>query len=249
MRHGVEGESIQVRDVTKRFAAGPPILDGIRFDVPAGSFVSIVGRSGCGKSTMLNILAGLLLPSSGQVLVGGAPVSGPGLDRGMVFQHASLFPWLTAAENIAFGPRNQGAPKPRRDAMTAELIELVRLTGYEQRYPSELSGGMQQRVAIARALALDPGILLMDEPFGALDELTREDMQHELLRIWTERRKTVVFVTHSISEAIFLSDTILVFGRNPGRIVKSVQVGLPRPRPRVSEQVLRLHELVYSALD
>ena len=245
----MQGKSIHVRDVTKRFAAGPPILDGISFEVPGGSFVSIVGRSGCGKSTMLNILAGLLPPSSGQVRIGSAPVSGPGLDRGMVFQHASLFPWLTAAENIAFGPRNQGVPKQRRDILAAELIELVRLTGYEQRYPRELSGGMQQRVAIARALALGPGILLMDEPFGALDELTREDMQHELLRIWTERRKTVVFVTHSISEAIFLSDTILVFGRNPGRIVKSVQVELPRPRPRVSEAVLRLHELVYSALD
>lgn len=224
-------------------------LKDVGFTIDTNEFVSIVGRSGCGKSTMLNLVAGLLLPSSGKVFVNERKVTGPGLDRGMVFQQASLFPWLTAIENIEFGPKNTGTPKEERRKLAKELIQLVRLPEFEKKYPRELSGGMQQRVAIARALALDPDILLMDEPFGALDQLTREDMQGELLRIWEERKKTVLFVTHSISEAIFLSDRILVFGTHPGFVKKEVTIDLPRPRHKASKEFLEYYEAIYETIN
>ena len=243
---------VDVAHVTKQFDAENPeqglALADVSFGVRTNEFVAIVGRSGCGKSTMLNIIAGLLDPTEGEVLINGKPVKGPGLDRGMVFQHASLFPWLTAIENIEFGPRNLGVPKEKRRELAQGLIELVRLKGFEDKYPRELSGGMQQRVAIARAMAMDPEILLMDEPFGALDQLTREDMQHELLRIWESHKKTVLFVTHSIIESVYLSDRVLVFAPHPGSVRKEFSITLPRPRQKSSTEFMRYYEEIYEAI-
>jgi ABC-type nitrate/sulfonate/bicarbonate transport system ATPase subunit len=243
---------VVVQHVVKQFASEDPdvglALEDVNFSVHTNEFVTIVGRSGCGKSTMLNIIAGLWTPTDGQVLINGRPIDGPGLDRGMVFQHSGLFPWLTAIENIEFGPRNIGTPKTERHALAQGLIELVRLKGFENKYPRELSGGMQQRVAIARAMAMDPEILLMDEPFGALDQLTREDMQRELLRIWETRKKTVLFVTHGIIEAIYLSDRVLVFNPKPGFVRKEFVVDLPRPRQKSSPDFMRYYEEIYGAI-
>ena len=243
---------IIVKHITKQFPGENPerelALYDVNFTVQTNEFVTIVGRSGCGKSTMLNIVAGLLSPTEGEVLINGRAVNGPGLDRGMVFQYSGLFPWLTAIENIEFGPRNVGMPKAERRALAQELIELVRLKGFENKYPRELSGGMQQRVAIARAMVLDPEILLMDEPFGSLDQLTREDMQRELLRVWETRKKTVLFVTHSIIEAIYLSDRILVFNPNPGFVKKGFVIELPRPRQKSYPDFMRYYEEIYEAI-
>ena len=243
---------IVIDHVTKEFVSREGeralALADVSFNVGANEFVSIVGRSGCGKTTLLNMVAGLLKPSSGGVLVNNRPVEKPGPDRGMVFQQAALFPWLTAIDNIEFGPRNQGVPKAERRRQAQALIELVRLSGFENKYPHELSGGMQQRVAIARALATDPEILLMDEPFGALDELTRSQMQDELLRIWEASRKTVLLVTHSIQEALFLSDRIIILSPHPGRLRKEVKVDLPRPRQRTSKEFLEYYEEVHNAI-
>lgn len=243
---------IVVKHITKQFPGENPerglALYDVNFTVQTNEFVTIVGRSGCGKSTMLNIAAGLLSPTKGEVLINGRAVNGPGPDRGMVFQYSGLFPWLTAIENIEFGPRNVGMPKAERRTLAQELIELVRLKGFENKYPRELSGGMQQRVAIARAMALDPEILLMDEPFGSLDQLTREDMQRELLRIWETHKKTVLFVTHSIIEAIYLSDRILVFNPDPGFVKKVFVIELPRPRQKSSPDFMRYYEEIYEAI-
>jgi len=244
---------VTAKNVTKRFGGGDSeeglAVRDVNFSVETNEFITIVGRSGCGKSTMLNIVAGLLSASSGQVTIDGRTVKGPGQDRSMVFQSASLFPWLTAIENIEFGPQNSGMPKQERRGLAQELIRLVRLEGFEKKYPRELSGGMQQRVAIARALAVDPTILLMDEPFGALDQLTREDMQHELLRIWQERKKTVMFVTHSITEAIFLSDRVFVFAPHPGYVKSEFRIELPRPRYKASSQFLEYYEAIYERIN
>jgi len=243
---------VVVTRVTKRFLGENPdvglALQNVSFSVHTNEFLAIVGRSGCGKSTMLNIVAGLLSPTDGEILINGRPIHGPGLDRGMVFQHSGLFPWLTAIENIEFGPRNMGMPKPERRTLAQELIDLVRLKGFENKYPRELSGGMQQRVAIARSMAMDPEILLMDEPFGALDQLTREDMQRELLRIWDTRKKTVIFVTHAILEAIYLSDRVIVFNPKPGFVRKEFIINLPRPRQKSSPQFMRYYEEIYEAI-
>jgi len=243
---------VDVQSITKRFDTEKSehalALSNVSFQVKTNEFVTIVGRSGCGKSTMLNIIAGLLSPTSGTVTIAGEPVDGPGLNRGMVFQQSSLFPWLTAIENIEFGPKNTGVPKGERRALARELIALVRLKGFEDKYPRELSGGMQQRVAIARAMAIDPDILLMDEPFGALDQLTREDMQRELLRIWETRKKTVLFVTHSIDEAVYLSDRVLVFAPHPGFIKKELTIRLPRPRLKSSTEFMKYHEDIYETI-
>jgi ABC-type nitrate/sulfonate/bicarbonate transport system ATPase subunit len=243
---------VVVRNVAKRFAGEDPdvglALEDVSFGVHTNEFVTIVGRSGCGKSTMLNIVAGLLTPTEGEILINGRPIDGPGLDRGMVFQHSGLFPWLTAIENIEFGPRNIGTPRAERRDLAQGLIDLVRLKGFEGKYPRELSGGMQQRVAIARAMAMDPEILLMDEPFGSLDQLTREDMQRELLRIWENRKKTVLFVTHGIIEAIYLSDRILVFNPKPGFVKAEFVVELPRPRQKSSPEFMKYYEEIYEAI-
>ncbi len=243
---------VDVRKISKQFDTSKEehslALSEVNFQVKTNEFVTIVGRSGCGKSTMLNIVAGLLSPSSGSVLISDKPVDGPGLDRGMVFQQSSLFPWLTALQNIEFGPKNTGVAKDIRRAQARELIELVRLKGFEHKYPRELSGGMQQRVAIARAMAVDPDILLMDEPFGSLDQLTREDMQRELLRIWETRKKTVLFVTHSISEAVYLSDRVLVFAPHPGFVKEEFIIDIPRPRQKSSTEFMTYYEDIYETI-
>ncbi len=202
----------------------------VDFDVKENDFVTILGPSGCGKSTMLRIVAGLDHPTSGRVLLDGRPVEGPGADRGMVFQSYTLFPWLTIEQNIRFGLRERGMPESQQKERAQYFIAKVGLRGVEQHFPKQLSGGMQQRTAIARALANDPKILLMDEPFGALDNQTRVLMQELLLGIWEAERKTVMFVTHDIDEAIFMANRVAVFSARPGRIKSEIAVNLPHPR-------------------
>ena len=205
-------------------------LEDINLTVRAGEFLAIVGPSGCGKSTLLDILAGLSPATSGDVLIDGVPVTKPALDRGIVLQGYSLLAWRTVRKNVEFGLEVKKIPKPERHAISDRYITLVGLTGFEDHFPHELSGGMQQRVALARALAYDPEILLLDEPFAAVDALTRENLQNELLRIWNETGKTIVFVTHSIEEATYLADRVAVLTTNPGTIRQVVDVHLPRPR-------------------
>jgi ABC-type nitrate/sulfonate/bicarbonate transport system ATPase subunit len=224
-------------------------LEPTNLAVAENDFITILGPSGCGKSTLLRIVAGLDRPSAGQVLLDGRAVAGPGPDRGMVFQSYTLFPWLTVSENIAFGLREKGVPPARRREIIGTYVERVGLCGFENHYPKQLSGGMQQRTAIARALANDPEILLLDEPFGALDNQTRALMQELLLGIWERERKTVLFVTHDIEEAIFLASRVVVMTARPGRIKAEVQVDLPHPRdyrmktsPQFSELKARLTE-------
>ena len=227
-------------------------LSAIDLDVDAGEFVSILGPSGCGKSTLLYIVGGFVAPSEGSVLVGGKAVTGPGPDRGPVFQEFALFPWKTVMGNVAYGLREAGMAKRPAEARAAGLIERVGLKGYEDFYPKELSGGMKQRVAIARTLAYDPAILLMDEPFGALDAHTRIRLQNDLLGLWERDRKTVLFVTHAVDEAVFLSDRVVVMSRQPGRIKAVVPIALPRPRlrsellldPRYQRMVIDLEEMI-----
>ena len=205
-------------------------LQPVDFEVRDNDFVTILGPSGCGKSTLLRIVAGLDFPSTGQVLLDGQPVLGPGADRGMVFQSYTLFPWLTIEQNIRFGLRERGMPESQQKERAQYFIAKVGLRGFEQHFPKQLSGGMQQRTAIARALANDPKILLMDEPFGALDNQTRVLMQELLLGIWEAERKTVMFVTHDIDEAIFMANRVAVFSARPGRIKSEIAVNLPHPR-------------------
>ena len=202
----------------------------VDFEVRENDFVTILGPSGCGKSTMLRIAAGLDFPTTGQVLLDGRAVDGPGADRGMVFQSYTLFPWLTVAQNIRFGLREKGVGEALQKERSDYFIAKVGLRGFENHFPKQLSGGMQQRTAIARALANDPKILLMDEPFGALDNQTRVLMQELLLGIWEAERKTVMFVTHDIDEAIFMASRVAVFSARPGRIKADIPVNLPHPR-------------------
>jgi ABC-type nitrate/sulfonate/bicarbonate transport system ATPase subunit len=205
-------------------------LDDISLSVEDGQFVSIVGASGCGKSTLLNIVGGLVIPTYGEVRLDGEAITGPGADRGMVFQSYTLYPWKTVRQNIEFGLSLRKAPRGQRRAISTELIGQMRLHGFEDAHPKALSGGMKQRVAIARALANDPKVLLMDEPFGALDAQTRVVMQELLTDIWERRRKTVLFVTHDIDEAVFLSDVVYVLTSRPGRVRLRLDVDLQRPR-------------------
>ena len=213
-----------------RGAAPVRALEPIALAVAENDFITILGPSGCGKSTLLRIVAGLDRPTAGRVLLHGREVRGPGADRGMVFQSYTLFPWLTVGENIAYGLREKGMPAPERDSVAAAYIDKVGLRGFENHYPKQLSGGMQQRTAIARALANDPAILLLDEPFGALDNQTRGLMQEMLLGIWEREHKTVLFVTHDIEEAIFLASRVMVMTARPGRIKAQVPVDLAHPR-------------------
>jgi len=199
-------------------------LSDINLDVRTGEFITLVGPSGCGKSTLLDLLCGLATPSSGQILVNGRPVEGPGLDRGIVFQQYALFPWRTALGNIEFGLEAKGVPRTERRARARSFLAMVGLGDFEHHYPHELSGGMKQRVAIARSLSYDPEILLMDEPFAALDEETRESLQRELLGIWQRTGKTIVFITHSIDEAVFLGQRVAVMAARPGRIKAIVDI-------------------------
>jgi NitT/TauT family transport system ATP-binding protein len=226
-------DAITVKAIGKRYASrhGPvTALDDVTFAIGEGEFVAVVGPSGCGKSTLLKILAGLLPATGGQALLRGTPIAGPRRDIGVVFQSPVLFPWRTVLDNVLLPVDVQRLDRKRHQQAALDLITLVGLGGFEHRYPWELSGGMQQRVAITRALVHDPAMLLMDEPFGALDAMTREHMNLELQRIWIERKKTVLFITHSIPEAVFLADRVLVMTARPGRLLDDVRVDLGRPR-------------------
>jgi NitT/TauT family transport system ATP-binding protein len=220
---------LSVAGLSKRFGPLEALRD-ITFDVAAGEFIAIVGPSGCGKTTFLRLVAGLEPATAGEVRIDGRVVRSPGGDRGFVFQQDSLLPWRTVFANAMIGPEVAGADGEREKRRTLDLLKLVGLAGFENYFPRQLSGGMRQRVNLARALAIDPEILLMDEPFSALDAQSREIMQTELLRIWEQGRKTVLFVTHQIDEAVFLSDHVFVFGRRPGRVQDRVVIDLPRPR-------------------
>lgn len=224
---------IKVDNVVLRYGHGDNAvlaLDGISFQVERNEFCVIVGPSGCGKSSLLYLIAGLEDRTDGMIRVGGKPVTEPGPDRGMVFQAYTLFPWLTVAENVEYGPKRKGiAPAARKDIVDHFLSE-VGLAKFAKHYPAQLSGGMKQRVAIARALANDPEVLLMDEPFGALDSQTRHSMQKLLLKVWDHTKKTVLFVTHDIDEAILLADRVFVMSGRPGQIKKEIRVDIPRPR-------------------
>jgi len=205
-------------------------LQEIDLEIPRGQFVCLLGPSGCGKSTLLNAIAGFAAPTSGRIVADGVPVAGPGPERGMVFQEYALFPWMTVEQNVGFGLEIKGMARAQITQRVAGLLKLLSLEDFAKRYPKDLSGGMRQRVAIARVLALDSPILLMDEPFGALDALTRRNLQDELLRLWAELKKTVIFVTHSIEEAIYLADRIVVMTYRPGTIKRDMLVELPRLR-------------------
>ncbi|MCS7060681.1 MAG: ABC transporter ATP-binding protein [Anaerolineae bacterium] len=205
-------------------------LQPVHLDVRAGEFVCLLGPSGCGKSTLLNLVAGLEAPTTGQVIANGKPVTGPGPDRALIFQDGALFPWLDVRGNVEFGLRQAGLSKHERRRIAQRWIDAVHLSGFERSFTHELSGGMRQRVAIARALAIDPDILLMDEPFGALDAMTRDLMHRELEGLWQTTRKTVLFVTHNVREAVALGDRVLVLAPRPGRIIAEFVIDLPRPR-------------------
>ena len=207
-------------------------LSNISLSVEEGAFVSILGPSGCGKSTLLYIVGGFVSPTSGTAKMKGKPITGPGTDRGPVFQEFALFPWKSVLGNVMYGPLQQGMNSAKAEARALELIAMVGLTGFEKFYPKELSGGMKQRVALARTLAYGPEVLLMDEPFGELDAHTRTRLQNDLLEIWERDRKTVLFVTHSVEEAVFLSDKVVMMSRSPGRIREVIDIDLPRPRRR-----------------
>ena len=214
-------------------------MRNVSFSVEPSEFLCIVGRSGCGKTTLLNILAGFLTPAEGEIRIGGKTVAGYGLDRGIVFQDfAQLFPWRTALGNVAFGLEMKGVPKAERETIAMKQLELVKLEKFARSYPHHLSGGMQQRVAIARALAYSPAVLLMDEPFAALDALTREEMQRLLADVWRETRKTVIYVTHNVAEAVYLADRVIVMTPHPGTVKAEVPVRLSRPRDPLSVEFL-----------
>ena len=243
--------SLSLRQVGKRYRIGGqelPVLQRIGLEVARGEFLGIVGASGCGKSTLLRLIAGLDAQFEGEILIEGRPVDGPGVERGLVFQDHRLFPWLTVSQNIALGLDALDLPAHERRARIQEQLELVALTAFAQAYPHQLSGGMAQRAAIARALVSRPDILLMDEPFGALDSITRAHMQEELLRIWRERRITVLIVTHDVDEAVFLGDRVAVLEPRPGRLQSLIEVGLPRPRERTGAAFNQIKQRVLAQL-
>jgi NitT/TauT family transport system ATP-binding protein len=233
---------IDIRDVSLAYDTPSGRVEGVRhasFSLEESEFLCLVGPSGCGKSTLLNIIAGFLAPTAGEITIGGKPVAGQGMDRGVVFQDfAQLFPWRTALGNVAFGLEMKGVPRPEREKIALEQLRLVKLDKFARSYPHHLSGGMQQRVAIARALAYNPSVLLMDEPFAALDALTRDDMQRLLAEVWRETRKTVIYVTHNVAEAVYLADRVIVMTPHPGTIKTEVRIELPRPRDPLSIEFL-----------
>jgi len=243
---------IEVRGVSLVYDTpdGPvPGVRGVSFTMESSEFLCLVGPSGCGKTTLLNIIAGFLAPSSGEIRIGGRAVTGRGLDRGIVFQDfAQLFPWRTALGNVVFGLEMKGVPKAEREEIALKHLQLVRLEKFARAYPHHLSGGMQQRVAIARALAYNPAVLLMDEPFAALDALTRDEMQRLLAEVWRETRKTVIYVTHNVAEAVFLADRVLVMSPHPGTVKAEVPVRLPRPRDPLSVEFLEYQKLLMGHL-
>ena len=228
------------RGVSKTFVDGKRIVEALQpidLNVEAGKFVCFLGPSGCGKSTLLSIIAGLEDASGGTVLVNGKKVTGPGTERILLFQEAALFPWLDIQRNVEFGLRQIGVPARQRAEIAHNFLSKVHLAGFERSYPHQLSGGMKQRAAIARALAINPEVLLMDEPFGALDAFTRDRLHGELETIWSETRKTIIFVTHNVREAIALGDRVIVFAPRPGRIVRDFKIDLPRPRSLEDHQL------------
>jgi NitT/TauT family transport system ATP-binding protein len=251
------GATLELNNVSKEFpdkdqAKVRQVLSGISFKAEAGEFISLIGPSGCGKTTLLRIVHGLETATSGTVVCEGKPVIRPDPNRAFVFQHFNLFPWRTVHDNVAYGLEVRGDPRPDRERHVQAMIDLVGLRGFEKFYPHEISGGMQQRVGIARALALAPDVLLMDEPFGALDAITREKLQRDIAEILQAQPKTTLFVTHNMDEAIYFSDRILVFGTKPGRIVEDVVVRLARPRQadivRASREFAELREHLWALL-
>ncbi len=235
-------QPIAIRDVSLNYDTPGGKVQGVTnvsIDIDASEFVCIVGPSGCGKSTLLNIIAGFLTPATGQISIGGKPVTGHGMDRGVVFQDfAQLFPWRTALGNVSFGLEMKGVANPERDRIAREQLRLVKLEKFTNSFPHHLSGGMQQRVAIARALAYNPSVLLMDEPFAALDAMTRDDMQRLLADVWKETRKTVIYVTHNVAEAVYLADRVVVMSAHPGTVKTVMKIDLPRPRDPLSVEFL-----------
>jgi NitT/TauT family transport system ATP-binding protein len=218
------------------------VLELERFAARDGEFITIIGPSGCGKSTLLHIIGGFIPADAGSIRVHGRQVDGPGPDRGMMFQEFALFPWKTVAGNVAWGLEAQGRPKPEIAAAVDKYVQMIGLSDFRNHYPAELSGGMKQRVALARVLAFDPEVLLMDEPFGALDAQTREAMQEEVTRLWERTRKTIVFVTHDIEEAVYLGDRVVVLTARPGRIREEIPIALPRPRRLEIKKSAQCHE-------
>ena len=233
---------IEVRDVSLVYDTPAGRVTGVQeasFNIEESEFLCLVGPSGCGKSTLLNIIAGFLAPTSGEIRIGGKPITGHGMDRGVVFQDfAQLFPWRTALGNVCFGLEMKGIPKAEREEIALKQLKLVKLEKFVRAYPHHLSGGMQQRVAIARALAYNPAVLLMDEPFAALDALTRDDMQRLLADVWRETRKTVIYVTHNVAEAVYLADRVVVMTPHPGTVKTQVPIKLARPRDPLSVEFL-----------
>jgi NitT/TauT family transport system ATP-binding protein len=222
-----------------------PAVEDVSFGIETSEFLCIVGPSGCGKSSLLNIIAGFLIPTRGEIRIGGRPVTGHGLDRGVVFQDfAQLFPWRTALGNVTFGLEMKGVGRAEREEIARRQLALVKLEKFAQSYPHHLSGGMQQRVAIARALAYNPSVLLMDEPFAALDALTRDEMQRLLADVWRETRKTVVYVTHNVAEAVYLADRVLVMTPHPGKVKADVRIDLGRPRNPLSVEFLEHQKML-----
>ncbi len=246
------GISLTIEGVSKTFAGRAGLIEALRpidIDVAAGEFICLLGPSGCGKSTLLSMIAGLETFDTGRILANGEPVRGPGTDRVLLFQEAALFPWLDVQHNVEFGLRQVGVPKKERADIAQHFLELVHLKGFERSYVHQLSGGMRQRVAIARALALNPAVLLMDEPFGALDAFTRDRLHGELESIWSATGKTVIFVTHNVREAVALGDRVLVFAPRPGRIVRDFRIDLPRPRSLEDYEVVDKTAEILSALE
>jgi len=243
------GAKIQVQRVSKTFGAqAVPALAEVDLDVADRELVCLLGPSGCGKSTLLNIVAGFLTPTTGTVLVDGRPVTGPAPDRGVVFQEYALFPWLTVTGNVEFGPAMQGRPAAERRELVTRYLDLVGLRAHADKFPAQLSGGMKQRVAIARALANGPAVILMDEPFGALDAQTREVLQEELSRIQRVEHKTILFVTHSIREAVYLADRVVVMTSVPGRVKQIFTVKLPEVRDRFAPEFTHYEAEITSVL-
>jgi NitT/TauT family transport system ATP-binding protein len=243
---------IEIRDVSLIYdtpAGRVPGVQSASFSIEQSEFLCLVGPSGCGKSTLLNIIAGFLAPTGGEIRIGGKQVTGHGMDRGIVFQDfAQLFPWRTALGNVAFGLEMKGVEKEEREQIALKQLALVKLEKFAQSYPHHLSGGMQQRVAIARALAYNPAVLLMDEPFAALDALTRDDMQRLLADVWQATRKTVIYVTHNVAEAVYLADRVIVMTPHPGTVKTEIRIDLPRPRDPLSVEFLEYQKQILRQL-
>ena len=244
---------VEVNNLSKSFANSDdgtplPVIEDVSFDVYEGEFLCIVGSSGCGKTTILRIIAGLQQADSGEVLLDGKKIESTSTQKGMVFQEFALFPWRTVQKNVEFGLEYKGLPVEERKELSKKFISMVGLSGYENSYPHQLSGGMKQRVAIARALVNDPDVLLMDEPFGALDAQTRNILQDELLRIWAETKKTIIFITHNVDEAVYLGDRVLVLTKRPAKIKKEFKIALSRRRKRTNLEFVMLRKDILEEL-